>query len=254
MRGLFAGRSSGGRGAKFDDFFGESPDLPLEEGLKEIKKEGLSEYFLYTIEGTETIPSRWSKRLPSFETEGIPVVNLYKYEEERYGTKPVRFLSFKNDEDHELGETPIPGGTLRVYRDTGDKGHLAYTGQSTFKYIPVGEEIELNLGATADVLVEPRIMKLATDDFLFNKNGDITGWREARDIEIEVTNTRKLPVRIEITRNFPTSYWSLKTTGDGGEYRKVDRDTVRFTLDLEPGERRTFGYTLTTAMGSRRDG
>ena len=30
---------------------------------KEIKKEGLSEYFLYTIEGTETIPNGWSKRL-----------------------------------------------------------------------------------------------------------------------------------------------------------------------------------------------
>ncbi len=31
---------------------------------KEIVKEGLSEYFLYTIEGTETIPTGWSKRLP----------------------------------------------------------------------------------------------------------------------------------------------------------------------------------------------
>jgi hypothetical protein len=27
---------------------------------KEIVKEGLSEYFLYTIEGTETIPIGWS--------------------------------------------------------------------------------------------------------------------------------------------------------------------------------------------------
>ena len=53
--------------------------------IKEIKKEGLSEYFLYTIEGTETIPTGWSKRLPSFKTDKIPVINLYKYEEERFG-------------------------------------------------------------------------------------------------------------------------------------------------------------------------
>jgi hypothetical protein len=43
---------------------------------KEIKKEGLSEYFLYTIEGTETIPTGWSKRLQSFDISEVPVVNL----------------------------------------------------------------------------------------------------------------------------------------------------------------------------------
>ncbi|MHC4157156.1 MAG: hypothetical protein ACYST6_19890, partial [Planctomycetota bacterium] len=63
---------------------------------KQVKKEGLSEYFLYTIEGTETIPTGWSKRLLSFDIDDVPVVNLYKYEEERYGNSVVRFLSFKN--------------------------------------------------------------------------------------------------------------------------------------------------------------
>jgi hypothetical protein len=94
---------------------------------KQVKKEGLSEYFLYTIEGTETIPTGWSKRLLSFDIDDVPVVNLYKYEEERYGNSVVRFLSFKNDQEHELGETPIPGGMLKVYRGVGDAGHLSYT-------------------------------------------------------------------------------------------------------------------------------
>ncbi|MHC4230431.1 MAG: hypothetical protein ACYSW0_23605, partial [Planctomycetota bacterium] len=110
----------------------------LAEGKpKEIKKEGLSEYFLYTIEGTETIPTGWSKRLMSFNVDEVPVVNLYKFEQERYGNSVVRFLSFKNDEEHKLGDTPIPGGMLKVYRSADEKGHLSYTGQSSFKYIPV---------------------------------------------------------------------------------------------------------------------
>jgi hypothetical protein len=97
---------------------------------KEIKKEGLSEYFLYTIEGTETIPTGWSKRLISFDVDEVPVVNLYKYEQERYGNSVVRFLSFKNDEEHKLGDTPIPGGMLKVYRSADNQGHLSYTGQA----------------------------------------------------------------------------------------------------------------------------
>ena len=106
---------------------------PMAPKPKKVTKEGLSEYFLYTIEGTETITTGWSKRLLSFDVDQVPVVNLYKYEEQRYGSNVVRFLSFKNDKEHKLGETPIPGGMLKVYRDVGDKEHLSYTGQSSFK-------------------------------------------------------------------------------------------------------------------------
>ena len=105
---------------------------------KEIIKEGLSEYFLYTIEGTETIPTGLEQTAAEFLTSGeIPVVNLYKYEQERYGNRVMRFLSFTNDEEHKLGETPIPGGLLKVYRTEDKQEHLSYAGQSNFKYIPV---------------------------------------------------------------------------------------------------------------------
>ena len=77
---------------------------------KEIIKEGLSEYFLYTIEGTETIPNGWSKRLQSFDVDQVPVVNLYKYEEERYGNSVVRFLSFKNERSTSWARHPSPAG------------------------------------------------------------------------------------------------------------------------------------------------
>ena len=94
----------------------------------------------------------------SFDIDDVPVVNLYKYEQQRYGNSVVQFLSFKNDEEHELGDTPIPGGMLKVYRNAGDAGHLSYTGQSSFKYIPVDEDVELNLGPVANVVVEPKLM------------------------------------------------------------------------------------------------
>ena len=99
-------------------------DVPLVDALfsgaeelhrKEIKKEGLSEYFLYTIEGTETIADKWGKRLLSFEAEDIKVKSLYKYDEERWGAQAIRFVSFTNDEEHNLGQTPIPNGTMKIY-------------------------------------------------------------------------------------------------------------------------------------------
>jgi len=220
---------------------------------KEIRKEGLSEYFLYTIEGEETIPTGWSKRLLSFEADKVPVVNLYKYEQRRYGNSVVRFLSFKNDTEHKLGETPIPGGMLKVYRDVGDKGHLSYTGQSSFKYIPVDEDVELNLGAVADVVVEPTLMDYKTENYRFDRHRNISGWDEVRKFKVEVRNTRDLDVKVEIKRNFNTDYWKLEKGTHFKYYEKVDKNTVKFTLLLEPRTKEQFNYVLRTYHGVRQE-
>jgi hypothetical protein len=223
------------------------------EKVKEITKEGLSEYFLYTIEGTDTIPTGYSKRLPSFDKENVPVVNLYKYEEERYGNNIMRFLSFKNDEEHKLGDTPIPGGMLKVYRNADQQQHLSYTGQSEFKYIPVGEEVELNLGPAANVVVEPKLMSFKTENYEYeNPGNNISGWDEVRTFTIEVRNTRDIPVEVEIKRNFPTQYWDLQRTGEFDNFEKVDLDTVKFTLKMKPQSVKKFEYTLRTYHGTRQ--
>jgi hypothetical protein len=243
-----------GRGAMRDKrSFALTEELAVRLEPKEIRKEGLSEYFLYTIEGKETIPTGWSKRLLSFDVDEVPVVNLYKYEEERYGPSVVRFLSFKNDKEHELGETPIPGGMLKVYRNAGNEGHLSYTGQSSFKYIPVDEDVELNLGAVADIVVKPKLMDFETDNYEFDRRGNVSGWDGIRTFEIEVKNTRDVGVMVEIKRNFHTSYWRLTRSGEFSEFEQVDMDTVKFSLELKPQSVKKFEYVLRTYHGTRED-
>jgi len=242
------------RGMMVVEHLAEITDLQAEIQTlkrKQVVKEGLSEYFLYTIEGTETIPTGWSKRLLSFDIDEVPVVNLYKFEQERYGNSVIRFLSFKNDEEHKLGDTPIPGGLLKVYRNIDADNHLSYTGQSSFKYIPVDEDVELNLGAVADVVVEPKIMDFKTENFRFDRNRDVSGWDEVRTLKIEVRNTRDIPVKVEIKRNFGTQYWSLKNSGHFGQFEKEDFDTVKYTLELEPRSKQQFEYILRTYRGER---
>ncbi|MFH1349356.1 MAG: hypothetical protein ABII26_00300 [Pseudomonadota bacterium] len=191
--------------------------------------------------------------MPSFQVVDVPVVNLYKYEEERYGPSPVRFISFKNDKEHKLGQTPIPGGELKVYRELDQAHHLSYEGQSSFKYIPVGEDVELNLGSVMNVMVEPTLKNFRTDHYLFDEKGNISGWDEIREFGVVVKNRRNMPVRVEIQRNINTLHWDIQYSGDYGAYEKVDMDTVKFTLALEGGSKREFGYVLTTRHGRRAE-
>lgn len=220
---------------------------------KEIKKEGLSEYFLYTIEGTETIPDKWGKRLMSFDIDNIDVNSLYKYDEERWGSQTIRFISFANDEDHDLGDTPIPNGNVRIYAQADADGHLSYVGGTNVKYIPVDEDVELNLGLARLVSIEPVLIDFKTANFLFDKYGNIAGWDEIRTWNIEITNTRNLPVEVEITRNFNTAYWTLDHNAKNVSYEKHDATHARFKTKLQPQTKRTFKYTITTYHGRRKE-
>ncbi|MHC4927977.1 MAG: hypothetical protein ACYTER_11775, partial [Planctomycetota bacterium] len=200
-----------------DDFyFYNTPDI------KQIEKTGLSEYFLYTIEGTEDLTNRWSRRLPSLDVTDIPVKSLYKYDDQKYGSRPVRFVSFANDTEHELGETPIPEGAIKIYRNLNEVQNLSYVGQSNVKYIPVNEDVELNLGPARLVKVEPTLMHVKTDNFLFNHKGNIDGWDDIETWQVKVTNTRDIPIDIEITRNFQTTTWELELdeNAQATEYKK----------------------------------
>jgi hypothetical protein len=227
----------------------------VREGLrrKEIRKEGLSEYFLYTIEGTETIPDKWGKRLLSFEAKDIPIKSLYKYDEERWGEQTIRFVSFSNDKKHNLGDTPIPNGTVKIYSQADEQGYLSYVGGTDIKYIPLDEEVELNLGPARLVSVEPILMDFKTDNYVFDGKKNIAGWDEVRTWKIEVTNTRTLPIEIEITRGFQTAYWTLQLDDKNISYEKYDAAHARFKLTLEPRGKRAFEYMVTTYHGTREE-
>ena len=226
---------------------------------KEIKKEGLSEYFLYSIEGAETIANKWGKRLLSFEAEDIKVKSLYKYDEERWGGQAIRFVSFTNDEEHNLGQTPIPNGTVKIYGQADAEGYLSYVGGTSVKYIPVDEEVELNLGPARLVKVEPTLMNYKTEHYVYDRKKNITGWDEIRTWKIEITNTRELPIEIEITRGFGTAYWTLvyvdiaSVAADSISYEKHDATHARFKLMRKPRSKWTFWYTVTTYHGVREE-
>ncbi len=236
--------------------------------IKDIEKEGLSEYFLYTIEGTENLPNTWAKRLPSFDVDNIPVKSLYKYDENRYGSETVRFVSFANDAEHDLGETPIPEGSIKIYRTVNEQQNLSYVGGSDFKYIPVNEDVELNLGPARLVTVQPTLMDYKTDNHVADEDGNLFtgyliengqrvynmfGFDEIETWQVKVTNPRDIPIDLEITRDFGMDTWEIEPPKDNMDvmYKKHDKSRARFTLTVPPQTETMFTYTVTKYQGQR---
>ncbi|MER2531336.1 MAG: DUF4139 domain-containing protein [Candidatus Competibacter sp.] len=200
---------------------GAAYDMAAEmEAPKEIIKEGLSEYFIYTIEGTETVPNGWAKRLRSFEATGVPMTVQYRYRPREYGEQLVRLYLLRNDTASKLGTTPLPDGTLRVFRANGREG-LSYLTTQNLKYVPIGDKIELNLGPDPAVVFELLKQKVRRDNLWFQIKGgnlyrklgedgmkleldsQVAGWDEHTVFRQRIRNYTRKPIALEIRREYP---------------------------------------------------
>ena len=219
--------------------------LRLEEA-REILKESVSEYFLYTVEGRDTIPNGWSKRLPSFRAAEVPIASYYKFERERWADAVMRYYRFTNSPAAHLGKEPLPDGAVQAFRVAGEDRSYAYVGRTAVKYIPIDEQVDLELGADLEVQVKPTLMNWEKLDLRFDNEGNLSGWTTRETWQFEVRNSKDIAAVVDIRRNFPGD-WSISTTT---AYEKVDAAKVKFVLSLKPREARVFTYELTTRHGT----
>ena len=210
----------------------------------EIIKEGLSEYFIYTIEGTQNVPDKASKRLKNFAARQVKFDILYRLRTHQYGPRPVRFFMLKNDEEHKLGTTPLPDGLVRTFRDNGRDG-LAFLGQQSVKYVPIKADIELNVGTDDEVVEECRVMTVARSKFVFDRRRNVVGWDEAKSVRDEVRNYRAKAIRIEVRRLIAGDV-TLEAEG----VKLYDYQTAEFTYDIKAGEKFGWEYKFTQRYGT----
>ena len=231
------------------------------EQPKEVVKEGLGEYFIYTIEGTETIRNGWSKRMRSLEAAKVPLKIQYRYRPAEYGEQLVRMYLLTNNKDSKLGTTPMPDGTWRVFRRNGDG--LSYLVAQNIKYVPIGDKIELNLGVDPEVIFELVKLKTWRDNIWMQVNGtnifrradrpgvqieinsSVAGWDDRTLFAQRVRNYTKKPINLEIRRTFGGHVVFRSEL----EAKNHDFQTVQFTAAVQPGQRTDLLYEIVQRQG-----
>ena len=238
-----------------------SPPMELAEA-KAIAKESLSEYFIYTIEGTETIPSGWAKRLRSFVVDEVPFNEQYRYRARQYGEQLVRMLLLRNDAESGLGTTPLPDGIVRIFRRNDPDG-LSYLTEQTIPYVPIGDRLELNLGSDPAVLFELTKLRAFRDQIWLRQRGasfyrrldepglqidfagEVAGWDEHIIYSQRIHNFHDRPIDVEVRRSY---------SGDvifRSELDPVRHDfnTVQFTTEVPARTRQDLLHEIVTRQG-----
>jgi hypothetical protein len=217
-----------------------------------VVKEGLSEYFIFTVEGKQTVKTGWSQRMISFKAKDVPFDIVYRYRPHQYGPVPVRFFNLANDTEHKMGESPLPDGVIRVFRENGKAGLNFFTAQPA-KYIPIAEKIELNVGKDDQVVYERVVLDLARSDFIFNENprpAQVSGWNERQKWQEEIRNYRDKPIKVEIRHVLPGD---VQFSMEGAKGLKLyDFQTPEYTLELKAHERQKFTSEGLFRMGENQ--
>lgn len=231
---------------------------------KEIVKQGLSEYFIFTVEGTETVKHSWSKRMRLFQGQRVPFRIQYRYRPQEYGPQMVRMFLLRNDAASELGTTPLPDGMVRLSRDNGRDG-LSFLTQQHIKYVPIGQEIELNLGVDPEVIHEYVCNRNWRDDFWFKRHGldvyfspeqghkveikdSVAGWSDHQLWVERIRNYRSKPIEVEIRRSFD-GHVILRSGLDPTLY---DYRSPQFVSSIAAGEETDLKYELVYRQGHNK--
>lgn len=258
--------------ARFDDLRRQAAGQAFANGApapavdpsapKQIVKEGLSEYFIYTIEGTETIKNNWSKRMRSLEGKTVPFKIQYRYRPAEYGNQLIRLYLLTNNEESELGESPLPDGVVRVFRDNGRDG-LSFLTAHTIKYVPIGDKIELPLGVDPDVIFELVKLRAWRDNIWMNVHGanvfrrvddgnieidvrsSVAGWDDHAVYTQRIRNYTDKAIEIEVRRPW-SGHVIFRSALDPVLH---DFRTPQFTTTIQPGATKDHLFEVLTKQG-----
>ena len=218
---------------------------------KEVEKESIGEYFMYTVEGTETIRNGWSKRMTAIKPTTVKTAQVYYWKPVEFGHGLMRVIEFKNTKEHGLAHEPLPGGNVQFYADSGE-GSRGYLAGVDVKYVPYGEEAKWNLGADPNVSMKVTNMKERRSNLAFD-NGE--GWREKRligwdhefDVDIALNNRRANPITVEVHIRYGHDDYVFTNVGKG---EKEDAFTTKWREPLAGGQEIHIPYSVTFHNGT----
>ena len=192
---------------------------------KQVIKQGLSEYFLFTIEGREDIKDKEPKRLVALKVADVPLECFYKLSDRDGGQGFTKFYRFKNvkllDEQgkekklsamENLGLSPLPNGTVRLFSEYQTKD-LAYVGGTETKYVPIGDRVEVNVGPDKDITIHRRLKDQKTGNVVVRQHKrrlddqfvlyyDLVDYDETLFFEEEIISGKPVVAKTEVERHF----------------------------------------------------
>jgi hypothetical protein len=211
---LVAGMASG----QMDKLFksvrmqGVPPAAALQEmavtAMRRVQQEQLGDLKLYRIPDRTTVASRQSKQVRLLDRLGIPVDRVFGADltaNQEAAAPASMLLRTLNDAAHHLG-LALPSGRIAVFADRDGQKILLH--ESGMRDLAVDEEVEIDLGESADVQVAMQREKSTIDPARIQNlplvPGVVLRSAQVDDVNrVEISNARAAAIPFELRLQLP---------------------------------------------------
>ena len=222
----------------------------------------LGDYFIYAVEGLQTLTDGWSQRLPGMAAATVAIRGEYRHWPERYGQRLMQVYRLNNDQASRLGVTPLPEGEVRILQRGADGG-LRYRNRHAVEYVPIGGEMVLQAGVNPGVVSELAALRHFRDNIQFgdgntgatdsaqqhrrhkHRNARVRGWDTHTVYERRVRNATNQPIRVNFRRVFPGDV-RVRSLLD---WQRHDHRTLQLTVEVAPSSTQRRRYEVIRAQG-----
>lgn len=137
--------------------------------------------------------------------------------------------------DGALGESALWGGKVRVYQEDGAGGTIVL-GEDNLELVPVGEDAEIYIGDSRDVVVTQRRMQDSRINVRRNNNSQVVLYDTDEVVTATIENFKDQPATLTMLQHIP-GQWEMADCTHA--YTRKDADTLEFSLAVPPRGRET---------------
>ena len=140
---------------------------------------------------------------------------------------PVTYR-IKNTTDGGLGEYALWGGKVRVFQNDGHGGTIVL-GEDNIDLVPVGEDMDVYVGDSRDLVVTQRLMSEKKINVRRNKNNQVVMYDSEETLVAKAENFKDHSAVLTIIQHIP-GQWDMKDCNL--PYERKDVETLEFQVDL----------------------
>jgi hypothetical protein len=194
---------------------------------------GYGEAFERDIRHEET------KQLLFFNEPKVPITKVWTFDARTLPWDPEDVpdknvgipVSYRivNDSQSSLGKFALWSGKARLFQDDGSESTI-FLGEDHTALVPVGEEMELYIGDSRDIVVTQRKMKENRINIRYNNKRDrIVLYDMDEVITAKIENFKDSPAVLTVIESIPDEWKMIDCNMD---YERKDANTLKFEIKL----------------------
>ncbi|HUT69264.1 MAG TPA: hypothetical protein VMW89_01190 [Desulfatiglandales bacterium] len=191
----------------------------------------------------ESISHEETKQLLFLDRDGVPIEKIWTFDAGKLPWDPEKIdtnvgipviYRIKNATTASLGQFALSEGKVRVFQEDGYESTI-FLGEDATTVVPVGEDMDVYIGDSRDIVVTQRKMRDERINVRRNKKNQVALYDTDELIKATIENFKDRPARLTMIQHIP-GQWDMEESTL--PYKRKDASTLEFEIAL-PGHGKT---------------